>query len=499
MAEKKAIVIGGGIAGMSAAKVLADHFDKVILLERDLYPDTIGGRRGVPQGRMFHTLLERGRREIEDIFPGFHKLLDERKMPKVSFGFNCALMTPRGWTRNVPIPIQRSLFCTRGMLETTMRDLFKDDPRIETHEQTNVMGLVAEGSGDRARCTGVRALKKGADAPEVMLGDLIIDASGANSKAAMWLKEVGVEPPKEETLDPLLTYGGQLYRLKEGLEFPKEWWWTHGAFIQRVPPSDNKAAHLIRQESGLWLLTLVAGDGLDLPEDEDGIADFVGGMRSPLISGMLPYFEPVDIFTRYRLPSNRWRYYEKWEQNFPGFLAIGASTCVFNPNQGQGMSVAAADAGILKACLQKTASPAALPKLFFKEQAHFQKNAYRLAVANDLKFTAVQGKRTIGIKLFNWYREQQTAAGLADTYVARKVGEVDLLLKPVSSLFHPVIMARTLFARLFLFWRANPTQQESVAALPPPPAEIPKRWRNELRTAAAYVYRTITYKAGLAR
>ena len=86
---RTAIVIGGGIAGMCAAKVLVDHFESVVLLERDTYPDGVGGRRGVPQSKMFHTLLERGRREIEDIFPGFHKLLDERKAPKISFGFNC--------------------------------------------------------------------------------------------------------------------------------------------------------------------------------------------------------------------------------------------------------------------------------------------------------------------------------------------------------------------------------------------------------------------------
>jgi protoporphyrinogen oxidase len=40
----KAIAIGGGIAGMCSAKVLADHYDEVILLERDEYPDGIAYR-----------------------------------------------------------------------------------------------------------------------------------------------------------------------------------------------------------------------------------------------------------------------------------------------------------------------------------------------------------------------------------------------------------------------------------------------------------------------
>jgi len=60
MDQKRAVVIGGGIAGMCAARVLADFYDRVIVIERDKYPEGAAERRGVPQGRMFHTLIERG-------------------------------------------------------------------------------------------------------------------------------------------------------------------------------------------------------------------------------------------------------------------------------------------------------------------------------------------------------------------------------------------------------------------------------------------------------
>ncbi|MDA1074012.1 MAG: FAD-dependent oxidoreductase [Proteobacteria bacterium] len=495
---RTAVVIGGGIAGMCAAKVLVDHYEKVVLLERDTYPDGAGGRRGVPQSKMFHTLLERGRREIEDIFPGFHKLLDERKMPKVSFGFNCALMTPRGWGRNLPVPVTRSLFCTRAMLESTIRDLFLKDPGIELIEQAVVNNLLVEEISPREVVSGVTYKRRGDSEVHTLHAELVVDASGFSSKASLWLKEAGIIPPAEHELDPLLTYGGQLYKMKKGARFPKSWWWTHGAFIQRVPPLDNVAAHLIRQEADLWLLTLVAGDGHEIPKDEAGVREFLGRMRSPLIYDMLPYFEPLDEVSTYRLPKNRWKYYERWNESPVGFIAMAAATCVFNPNMGQGMSVAAGDAGILKKCLQTTSSPYELPGLFFKRQADFQKNAYQLACCNDLKFDTVVGPRTLGTRLFNWYNEQITAAGAADPWVARESGLINLLIEPISYSYRPWFIARLLFARLFLWWRAA-SADERVGPIPPGPAEIPTRVRSVVRNWVGVAFRFTRIRLGLAR
>ena len=49
---RHAIVIGASVAGLLAARTLADHVDHVTLLERDAFPPLGDGRRGVPQGAM---------------------------------------------------------------------------------------------------------------------------------------------------------------------------------------------------------------------------------------------------------------------------------------------------------------------------------------------------------------------------------------------------------------------------------------------------------------
>jgi hypothetical protein len=68
--RNRAIVIGGSIAGLAAARVLSDHFREVILVERDRFGAVGEHRRGVPQGRHTHGLLAGGLRVLEGFFPG---------------------------------------------------------------------------------------------------------------------------------------------------------------------------------------------------------------------------------------------------------------------------------------------------------------------------------------------------------------------------------------------------------------------------------------------
>jgi hypothetical protein len=65
-----AVVLGGGMAGLLAARVLADEYARVILVERDRFPRGSEHRRGIPHGHHAHALLPRGRQVMEDLLPG---------------------------------------------------------------------------------------------------------------------------------------------------------------------------------------------------------------------------------------------------------------------------------------------------------------------------------------------------------------------------------------------------------------------------------------------
>ena len=79
---KQAVVVGAGIGGLTAARVVADYFERVVVLERDALPERVEPRAGVPQGRHIHGLLAGGQRALDDLFPGFmHDLVQTGAVP----------------------------------------------------------------------------------------------------------------------------------------------------------------------------------------------------------------------------------------------------------------------------------------------------------------------------------------------------------------------------------------------------------------------------------
>ena len=59
--SRHAVVLGGSLAGLVTARVLADHFERVTLVERDAYFDTSDSRKGIPQANHVHGLLMRNK------------------------------------------------------------------------------------------------------------------------------------------------------------------------------------------------------------------------------------------------------------------------------------------------------------------------------------------------------------------------------------------------------------------------------------------------------
>src|SRR4051812_40658119 len=120
-----AVVLGASMGGLVAARVLADFYEKVTVVERDVLPPGADNRRGVPQGRHVHALLGRGAEVLAELFPGFTGELVEAAVPvfdyhdlsEAYFSFAGHEATRSGSFTNVP-PV---LTPSRPLLESVVR------------------------------------------------------------------------------------------------------------------------------------------------------------------------------------------------------------------------------------------------------------------------------------------------------------------------------------------------------------------------------------------
>src|SRR5215470_17196884 len=153
MPATSALVIGGSLAGMCAARVLSDTFDKVTIIERDAYPSSLDFRPGVPQARHVHNLLARGLREFDSFFPGFEGRMRERGAVPVETGWDAATMWPHGWSRRAHTGLWQ-LYASRTLIETTARELCQTLHKVTFLERAEVTALRTAG-GTQPYCTGV--------------------------------------------------------------------------------------------------------------------------------------------------------------------------------------------------------------------------------------------------------------------------------------------------------------------------------------------------------
>lgn len=113
---EEAIVVGGGIAGLLAGRVLSDHFSHITILDRDRFPNGPVFRKGAPQAHHLHVLLARGLEILEEFFPGIGEELVNAGAVRLQWPSDTIWLGPRGWTRRFT-PGVNVISCGREVLE----------------------------------------------------------------------------------------------------------------------------------------------------------------------------------------------------------------------------------------------------------------------------------------------------------------------------------------------------------------------------------------------
>ena len=422
-----AVVIGASIAGLLAARALSDTYPRVTVLDRDTLPSGPAPRQGVPQGRQAHGLLAAGSAALEDLFPGFlTDLIAAGAVPgDVQEDF-------RWYLDGHPVaPATSGLIgyaLSRPLLEDLIRLRVAALDGVRLRDCTEVTGLVASADGDRA--IGVRARGRGEDAVEFFLqADLVVDATGRGSRAPLWLDELGYPKPTHSRIRPDVTYVTRHYR-RESHHLQGR---VGAAFVPH--PGQPRAGVVIRQEGDRLVVLMIGMLGESPPTDDAGLLAFAESLPGPDLTEVVRSATPLDEPVKMRYPVSVRHHYEELERYLGGFVVMGDALCCFNPIYGQGMSVAALEAQVLRDLLRE--GSARLPDRFFRAVAGVVAIPWSLAASADLRFTQVVGERAPIDRPLNWYLAHYRVAASVDAGLGTAFLQVANLMGSPLRLFTP--------------------------------------------------------------
>ena len=425
-----AIVLGAGVAGLLAARVLAEHFQEVTVLERDAF-DGPAPRRGVPQGRHLHGLMEGGRAIIEDLFPGITSEAVGCGAPttEVLVGSRWYLSGLRAAPTATGLT---TLLASRPLLESLMRERVMALPGVSVRQGTVADGLVD--GGLPGVFAGAR-VRSGESEPGTIPADLVVDATGRASRAPEWLTKAGLPVPETERVDIDLGYSSRTYKYR-----PDHLGGDRGVVVSTMPGRRGGGAIMV--EGDRWHVTLGGMLGDHPPTDHAGFESFAATLPVPDIHQLIVNAEPLSDPVPHRFTGSQRRYFERLATHPDGFLVLGDALCSFNPLYAQGMTVAAQQAVALRECLREGRT--GLPRRFYTRAAPLIDVAWQMSTNADLNYPGVQGKRTLRTRLTNAYVRRCHVAAHADPAVARTFMRVANLVDPVAVLLRPATVARVL-------------------------------------------------------
>jgi 2-polyprenyl-6-methoxyphenol hydroxylase-like FAD-dependent oxidoreductase len=459
MADKdktRAVVLGGSIAGLFAARVLSDAYDEVVVVDRDTLTGVAEPRRSRPQGRHINAMHVRGRVVMEELYPGITDELIADGCPSGDFAGDC-----RWYFHGRPIRREHIGFlavpATAPLMERHIRERTQALANVVFTERCDILTLQA--TADRSRVTGVRVQHLDNDAgEEVIDADLVVDATGRGSRTPVWLEELGYPRVEEERKKIGLGYTTQHYRLTA------DPWDGDLAIIPVASPESPRGAIFTKTDHDRVELTAYGLLGDHPPTDQQGFYSFIKSLAIPDIYEALQQAEPIDEPVAFRFPSTVRRHFENMARFPDGLLVTGDAVTCFNPVYAQGMTVAALSALTLRQHLHTGAAPQ--PAQYFRDLARDVIDPpWEMTNTVDLSFPGVEGDRTLKVRMGQRY------LGLVQTAATRDVKVTTAYLRAAGMVDRPEALMRP-----GMVWRVlrNAVRGPAKAA-PRRPSQLPER------------------------
>jgi 2-polyprenyl-6-methoxyphenol hydroxylase-like FAD-dependent oxidoreductase len=435
---RRAVVVGAGVGGLAAAGALAQHFERVEVLERDRLATSVASRSGTPQDRHPHGLLAGGLRALDRIFPGFERDLAAAGAVPVTFARDVQFERP-----DVGVLPKRdfgiSILCaTRPLIELVLRRRAEAVANITLRPASRVIGIVPAAGG-----AGVRGVQfvNGSGRFETLDADLVVDASGRGAPTLTLLDALCWDRPQMTEIGVDITYATAVVEIPRAAT--ADW-----KLVLTLPDPPHLALHaiIVATQDGRWITAIADHSATAWIETWDAFLEASRSLITPTVYNALRYAQPPEGIRHYRFPVSTWKHFERLPRLPRGVLPVADAFCRFNPIHGQGMSSAGKQALLLQDVLSRAAADpdpiAAAQEGFMTEVASVLETPWTMSTSADLAFPQTRGQRPDNFTEAREFEAALFRAAVADPAVHRAMIEVAQLLQPRQRLREPDIMQR---------------------------------------------------------
>ena len=378
---KRAIVTGGGMAGLSAAAALAGRFGEVVVLDRDTLPEGAAVRMGAGQGAHLHQLLKAGEQALEKLLPGVTDGFYAAGARRMRVGRDVKVFDFGGWMDECDAGFDVTSL-SRPAYEGVVRARVAALPGVSIRSETPVKRFVVS----EGRCTGVE-LEDGA----VIDADLVVDASGMTAPLIGQLVAEGHAAFETEEVRINVAYSTVRFRQ------PEKWRGEATGFFLLPGPPGTRFGFLLPIEGDQWILS-VGARGKNSPPRTLAEMLAYAEQFDPAVFERVRDAEPVSELRTFRKPTATrrkiWEAGAKWPERL---LPIGDALSSVNPTYGQGMTVAACVAEALAEQLDKRiADGVGLDGVvgeYLAAAGEISGRAWSLSINSDYVYEETEGER----------------------------------------------------------------------------------------------------------
>ena len=434
-----AVVLGGSIAGLLAARVLSDHFAHVTVVERDARAQGSEPRKGVPQGHHIHALLARGRMIADALLPGLSDELLAAGAVRLHAGHDFAWHHAGGWRVRHGTALT-FMSMSRPLLESQIGKRVAALPNVTILDDIRVASLRTD--GDR-RVSGVRFAKPGSagQASEIE-ADLVVDAMGRGSSVPQWLADFGFPVPPTETAGARVTYTTCTFRRDQ---YGPDW---RALVISGKPV--RRGGLVFPIEGNRWLVTLPGLFDEPIPHDHATFLAYARSLAVPDLHDLIRGCEPLSAIKHYRFAGSLRRHYEQLDSPPEGLIALGDAVSSFNPVYGQGMTVSAIEAEMLGQMLGQARAEGGLRPDFARTWFHAIKPvvdaAWNGGLVEDLRLPELANQRPLHLRPLQWYMDHVQRATHRSAFATDQFYRVINFLDPPERLFSARMIAEVMRA-----------------------------------------------------